>query len=134
MYLVSACKFILFRVGVIGLLILEVVTIDFIPLIFEEIFPVEIIDEDMNFVGNLMMNVVVMDPIHHDLETASSDLHTSQHLEGYIGVDERIEEDIGILFLGSQDDLVYLSKFLESSLDILRIQLSLLEKRGAVRI
>lgn len=132
--LISACKFILLRVGVIGLLILEVVPIYFIPLIFEEVLPVEIIDEDMNFVGNFMMNVVVMHPIHHDLETSSSDLHASQHLEGYISVDEGIEEDIRILLLSSQDDLINLSKFLESPRDILRIQLCFLEERCAVRV
>ena len=134
LYLISACKFILLGVGVIGLLILKVVPICFIPLIFEEVLPVEIIDEDMNFVGNLVMNVVVMHPIHHDLETASSDLHASQHLEGYICIDEGIEEDIRILLLSSQDDLVNLSKFLESPRYILRIQLCLLEERCAVRI
>lgn len=132
--LISASKFILLGVGVVGFFILEVAPIYFIPLIFEEVLPVEIIDEGMNFVGDLMMNIVVMDPIHHDLETASSDLHASQHLEGYIGVDEGIEEDIRILLLSSQDDLVNLSKFLESPGDILRVQLCLLEERCAVRI
>lgn len=134
LYFISACKFILLGVGVIGLLILEVAPVYFIPLIFKEVLPVEIIDEDMNFVGNFMMNVVVMHPIHHDLEAASSDLHASQHLERYIGVDEGIEEDIRILLLSSQDDLVDLSKFLESPGDILRVQLCLLEERCAVRI
>ena len=90
---------------------MEVVAVNSVPLIFEEILPVEVINEDMNFVGDLMMDVVVVNPIHHDLETASSDLHTSQHLKGYVGIDEGIEEDIRILLLSSEDDLVNLSEF-----------------------
>lgn len=88
----------------------------------------------MNFVGDLMMDVVVMNPIHHDLETASSNLHTSQHLEGDVGIDEGIEEDIRILLLAGQDDLVNLSEFLENPRDILRIKLCFFKKWCAVRI
>lgn len=134
LYLISACELILLGVGVIGFLVLEVAGIDAISLIFEEILPVEIIDEDMNFVGDLIMDVIVMNPIHHDLKTASSDLHTPQHLEGDVGIDEGIEEDVCILLLAGQDDLVNLSKFLESPCDILRIQLCFFKIRCAVRI
>ncbi len=71
------------------------------------------------------MDVVVVYPIHQDLQTASAELGVPEHLVGDVGVDEGVEEDVCVSPLVSHDDLVYLTKLLEDTRDVRIIELCL---------
>jgi hypothetical protein len=79
------------------------------------------------------MDVVVVHPVHQDLETATSKLGVAEHLVGDVGVDEGVEEDVGVVALVSHDDLVDLSELLEDAGDVRVVQLCPLIGR-AVRV
>lgn len=73
----------------------------------------------------LWMNIVIMHPIHQDLQTAPSKLRMPQHLICDISVDEGIKEYVCVGALVGHDNLVYLTKLLKDTRYVRVIQLSL---------
>jgi hypothetical protein len=91
--------------------------------VVEEVLPVEAVDEDVHVGGDLGVDVVVAHPLHQDFEAAAADLGVAQHLVGDVGVDEGVEEDVGVLPVVAQDDLVDLAELLEDPPDVALVQL-----------
>lgn len=83
--------------------------------VIEEVFPVEAVDEEVHLSRYFRMDVVVVHPVHQDLQASAPDLGASQQFIGDVGVDEGIEEDVGVGPVVSHYDLVYLSEFLENA-------------------
>lgn len=95
-------------------------------LIIEQVFPIEAIDEEMHLRRHLRMNIVIVHPIHQDLQAAPSKLGMAEHLKCDVCVDEGIEENVCASMIVGHDDLVYLTELLEDTRNVRIIQFSLL--------
>jgi hypothetical protein len=87
-------------------------------LIIKQVFPIKAIDEEMNLRRNLRVDIIIMHPVHQDLQTAPSKFGVAQHLICDVCVDEGIEEDVCVSTIVRHDDLVYLTELLEDTGDV----------------